>query len=119
MIQHAIFIKFPLAHKTHSFEKIYSGGPRELCRSGFKQTGHEAYCRGCQQCRASQSKVSGNDGNRILNIIVSDKDYWLDENGDHSSYYFNDFDLNGDVNVQDKSLWLENNGKFSDVKWEN
>ncbi|MFK7980560.1 MAG: hypothetical protein AB8G86_11300 [Saprospiraceae bacterium] len=59
------------------------------------------------------------NGNRILNIIVSDKDLWLEENGDHSSYYLNDFDLNGDVNVQDKNLWLENNGKFSDIKWEN
>ncbi|MFK7979164.1 MAG: hypothetical protein AB8G86_04225, partial [Saprospiraceae bacterium] len=64
-------------------------------------------------------QASGSNGNRILNIISSDKDLWLEENGDHSSYYFNDFDLNGDVNVQDKNLWLENNGKFSDVKWEN
>jgi hypothetical protein len=64
-------------------------------------------------------QVSGNSGNKILNIIVSDKDKWLNANGNHSSYYKNDFDLNGDVNVQDKNLWLENNGIFSNVPWEN
>ncbi len=48
-------------------------------------------------------------------INVNDKDVWLHDNGDHSSYYLRDFDLNGDVNVQDKNLWLENNGRFSDV----
>ena len=51
----------------------------------------------------------------LLNIIANDKNDWLDENGDHSSYYFYDFDLNGDTNVQDKNLWLDNNGVFSDV----
>ena len=48
-------------------------------------------------------------------INVGDKDAWLDKNGEHSSYRFQDFDMNGDVNVQDKNLWLRNNGKFSDV----
>ncbi len=64
-------------------------------------------------------QVNGNNGNRVLNIITSDKDIWLNQNGNHSSYYINDFDLNGDVNVQDKNIWLQNNGVFSDVKWEN
>ncbi len=54
-------------------------------------------------------------GSADTDINVGDKDIWLDENGDHSSYYLNDFDLNGDVNVQDKNLWLNNNGRFSDV----
>lgn len=54
-------------------------------------------------------------GNRTVNIIDSDKNKWLSQNGNHSSYYLEDFDLNGDVNVQDKNLWLQNNGVFSDV----
>ena len=54
-------------------------------------------------------------GSSDTDINVGDKSTWLNENGDHSSYYFQDFDLNGDTNVQDKNLWLENNGKFSDV----
>jgi hypothetical protein len=67
----------------------------------------------------------GGNGEQILtlssdtDINVKDKDDWLDANGDHSSYYKDDFDMNGDVNVQDKSLWLENNGIFSDVPNEN
>ncbi len=48
-------------------------------------------------------------------INTNDKDSWLNQNGDNSSYYINDFELNGDVNVQDKNLWLINNGIFSDV----
>jgi len=48
-------------------------------------------------------------------INVNDKDLWLLQNGQNSSYYKNDMDLNGDVNVQDKNLWLLNNGRFSDV----
>ncbi|MEZ4910139.1 MAG: discoidin domain-containing protein [Saprospiraceae bacterium] len=48
-------------------------------------------------------------------INVNDKDLWQIYNGDNSSYYINDFELNGDVNVQDKNLWLINNGKFTDV----
>jgi len=48
-------------------------------------------------------------------INVKDKDSWLLQNGLNSSYYKNDFDLNGDVNVQDKSMWINNNGKFSDI----
>jgi len=54
-------------------------------------------------------------GSADTDINVGDKSTWLNENGDHSSYYFQDFDLNGDSNVQDKNLWLNNNGKFSDV----
>jgi len=48
-------------------------------------------------------------------INVGDKVLWLNQNGKNSSYYKNDFELNGDVNVQDKNIWLINNGKFSDV----
>jgi len=63
----------------------------------------------------------GGNGEQIVtnsadtDINVADKDTWIDENGNHSSYYFQDFDMNGDTNVQDKNLWVRNNGKFSDV----
>ncbi len=48
-------------------------------------------------------------------INVGDISEWLKENGQHSSYYKQDYDLNGDANVQDKGLYLENIGIFSDV----
>jgi len=55
------------------------------------------------------------DGESPVDINVSDLAEWLKENGFHSSYYFMDFDLNGDANVQDKGLYLENIGIFTDV----
>ena len=48
-------------------------------------------------------------------INVNDLSKWSQEEGDNSGYYFNDFDLNGDVNVQDKSIVLRNFGVFTDV----
>ncbi len=48
-------------------------------------------------------------------INANDIAFWNADNGKHSGYYFQDYDLNGDVNVQDKTLWLINNGIFSDV----
>ena len=50
-----------------------------------------------------------------VDINVGDLTEWLKENGQHSSYYFMDFDLNGDANVQDKGLYLKNIGIFTDV----
>ncbi len=50
-----------------------------------------------------------------VDINVNDVSEWLKENGLHSSYYFMDFDLNGDVNVQDKTYYLNNIGVFTDV----
>ncbi len=55
------------------------------------------------------------DGESPVDINVSDLAEWLKENGYHSSYYFMDFDLNGDANVQDKGLYLQNIGIFTDV----
>lgn len=55
------------------------------------------------------------DGESPVDINVSDLAEWLKENGFHSSYYFMDFDLNGDANVQDKGLYLNNIGIFTDV----
>jgi len=41
---------------------------------------------------------------------------WTADNGKHSGYYFQDYDLSGDVNVHDQALWLQNNGIFTDVE---
>lgn len=48
-------------------------------------------------------------------INFSDFNVWSRQNGRHSGYYNQDFDLNGDVNVVDKVLWLKNIGIFTDV----
>jgi len=50
-----------------------------------------------------------------VDINVGDLAEWLKENGQHSSYYRQDFDLSGDANVQDKGLYLDNIGVFTDV----
>lgn len=50
-----------------------------------------------------------------VDINVKDLNEWLKENGKHSSYYFMDFDLNGDANVHDKGYYLKNIGRFTDV----
>jgi VCBS repeat-containing protein len=68
---------------------------------------------------ANGDQALGNSGNRILNIIGPDKDNWQAQNGNHSSYYIYDYDLNGDINVRDKIFYILNNGTFSDVPWEN
>ena len=49
------------------------------------------------------------------NIEVTDFTNWQNANGNHSGYYPQDFDLNGDVNVQDKNLWLQNKNNSSNV----
>lgn len=49
-------------------------------------------------------------------INASDNGLWAKDNGKHSGYYFQDYDLNGDVNVHDKALWILNNGVFTDVE---
>jgi hypothetical protein len=48
-------------------------------------------------------------------INANDISLWARDNGRHSGYYSQDYNLNGDVNVQDKAIWLENNGIFTDV----
>ena len=48
-------------------------------------------------------------------INANDISLWAKDNGKHSGYYFQDYDLSGDVNVHDKATWLTNNGVFTDV----
>ena len=54
-------------------------------------------------------------GASAVDINVNDLAEWLEQNGNHSSYYRHDFDLNGDANVQDKGMYLKNIGIFTDV----
>ena len=61
------------------------------------------------------------NGDQILapesakDINANDVTLWARDNGKHSGYYFQDYDLSGDVNVHDKAIWLQNNGVFTDV----
>jgi len=48
-------------------------------------------------------------------INSNDISLWAMDNGKHSGYYFQDYNLSGDVNVHDKAIWLLNNGVFTDV----
>ncbi len=49
-------------------------------------------------------------------INSNDNGFWARDNGKHSGYYNQDYDLNGDVNVHDKAIWINNNGIFTDVE---
>ena len=48
-----------------------------------------------------------------LDINARDLSCWLQINGSNSSYFLEDYDMNGDVNVNDRLLWEKNNGLFS------
>ncbi len=48
-----------------------------------------------------------------IDINVRDLNSWLQENGSNSSYFLEDYDMNGDINIKDRILWEKNNGLFS------
>ena len=48
-----------------------------------------------------------------LDINARDLSCWLQINGSNSSYFLEDYDMNGDVNVKDRLLWEKNNGLFT------
>jgi len=48
-----------------------------------------------------------------IDINVRDLTSWLEMNGANSSYYAQDYDMNGDINIKDRILWEKNNGLFS------
>jgi hypothetical protein len=48
-----------------------------------------------------------------IDINVRDFSCWLNENGANSSYFMEDYDLNGDINIRDRIIWERNNGMFS------
>lgn len=59
-------------------------------------------------------QTTGPESSRDINS--NDFARWTSDNGKHSGYYFQDYDLSGDVNVHDQALWLQNNGVFTDVE---
>jgi|GEM_PF-2638828 len=87
--------------KGNSFRSLFGFGQKEIAPGVFAM-----YSANGDQYLAPNSPVD---------INIGDQSEWLEENGEHSSYYFMDFDLNGDANVQDKGYYLENIGIFSDV----
>jgi hypothetical protein len=53
----------------------------------------------------------------IIDINVRDLNVWAGMNGANSSYFIEDYDLNGDINIRDRELWQENNGVFSTISY--
>jgi hypothetical protein len=51
-----------------------------------------------------------------IDINVRDLTTWLQNNGANSSYFLEDYDMNGDVNIKDRILWEKNNGVFSSLR---
>lgn len=86
---------------NNSFVRLVGSGQKEISPGVFAM-----YAANGDQYTSS---ISSTD------INVGDLSEWLKENGDHSSYYLQDYNLNGDANVQDKGIYLENIGVFSDV----
>ena len=87
--------------KNQSYTRLLGSGQKELRPGVFAM-----FAGNGDQSMAAESPKDLN---------ANDNSMWLQDNGKHSGYYFQDFDLSGDVNVQDKSLWLRNNGIFTDV----
>jgi len=84
-----------------SYRELFGFGQKEIQPGVFAMYG-------------ANSAQSLGDGSSV-NITVDDLDQLQQENGQNSSYYLGDFNLNGDVNVQDVGFYLENIGVFSDV----
>jgi len=55
------------------------------------------------------------DGLGINDININDIRFFINSNGQHSSYYQGDVDFNGDVNVVDQQRILTNLGVFTEV----
>ncbi len=53
----------------------------------------------------------------IIDINVRDLNAWAGANGENSSYFIEDYDLNGDINIRDRELWQQNNGIFSTISY--
>ncbi len=86
---------------SESYIKLFGAGQKEIAPGVFAM-----YAGNGDQYNSAESSVD---------INVGDISEWLKENGQHSSYYRQDFDLNGDSNVQDKGIYLKNIGIFTDV----
>ena len=51
-----------------------------------------------------------------VDINARDLSCWLQSNGANSSYFLEDYDMNGDINIKDRVLWQKNNGLFSTMQ---
>ena len=51
-----------------------------------------------------------------IDINVRDLTIWLQNNGANSSYFLEDYDMNGDINIKDRILWEKNNGLFTTLQ---
>ena len=88
-------------------------------------TSNQSYIRlfgnGQKEIRPGTFVMYAGNGDQILapespkDINSNDVSLWAKDNGKHSGYYFQDYNLSGDVNVHDKAIWLTNNGVFTDV----
>lgn len=87
---------------NNSYTRLFGYGQKEVAPGIFAM-----YAANGDQYNSAESAVD---------INVGDQSEWLKSNGLHSSYYRQDFDLNGDANVQDKGMYLKNIGIFTDVK---
>ena len=101
-------VKVAITNNTISYDFTAQNSYRSLLGYGQKLINgkYVMYAGNGQQVISSSADTD---------INSNDSDLWRTQNGSNSSYYLNDFELNGDANVQDKNLWLLNNGVFSDV----
>jgi hypothetical protein len=51
-----------------------------------------------------------------IDINTRDLTLWLQNNGANSSYFLEDYDMNGDINIKDRILWEKNNGLFTTLQ---
>lgn len=86
---------------NQSYTRLFGKGQKEVNPGVFAM-----YSGNGDQITVSESTKDINSNDIAL---------WSRDNGTHSGYYFQDYDLSGDVNVHDKAIWLTNNGVFTDV----
>ena len=51
-----------------------------------------------------------------IDINARDLKMWIQSNGANSSYFLEDYDMNGDINIKDRIMWEKNNGLFTTLE---
>ena len=87
--------------EDQSYTRLFGNGQKEIKPGVFAM-----YAGNGDQFTAPESPKD---------INSNDVSLWARDNGFHSGYYLQDYNLSGDVNVHDKAIWLVNNGVFTDV----
>ena len=87
---------------NQSYTRLFGNGQKEVKRGTYAM-----YAGNGDQVLAFESPKD---------INSNDVSLWAMDNGFHSGYYLQDYNLSGDVNVHDKAIWLTNNGVFTDVE---